>query len=96
MLNTKRVRDLSMVTHRTRGRRLMELRALILAEEPLCRPCQAKGKVSAAIEIDHILALHLGGADERENCQPICITCHKEKTMREFSKRVQPHESWGD
>jgi 5-methylcytosine-specific restriction protein A len=95
MLNTKRAREFSTITHRTRGRRLMEENAAILAEQPLCVSCQAKGKVAAAIEVDHIIPLWRGGPDERNNKQGLCIPCHQAKTKRERSNRIAPHESWG-
>ena len=57
----------------------MRLRALVLAEEPLCRPCTAKGRVTASEEVDHILALEDGGTDNRENPEGICGACHKIK-----------------
>lgn len=57
----------------------MALRAVVLSEEPLCRPCTTRGRVTASAEVDHILALEDGGTDDRENLQGICEECHKVK-----------------
>jgi 5-methylcytosine-specific restriction protein A len=64
------------------------LRALVLAEEPLCRRCLAEGKFVPTEEIDHILAIKDGGAElKRENCQGLCGPCHRVKTRREEAER---------
>jgi 5-methylcytosine-specific restriction endonuclease McrA len=45
--------------------------------------CQAKGKVTIAVEVDHIIALTNGGvedANDDSNRQGLCIPCHIEKT----------------
>ena len=57
----------------------MRTRALVLTEEPLCRPCRAKGRVTVSEEVDHIVPLEHGGTDARENLQGICGDCHKVK-----------------
>ena len=43
-------------TPRTRGRTWQRIRLQVLAEEPLCRACQAADRVTAAAEVDHIRA----------------------------------------
>jgi len=67
------------MTRPNRGRRWMATRALVLTEEPLCRPCLKKGRTTASEEVDHIVALEDGGTDDRENLQGICGDCHKVK-----------------
>jgi 5-methylcytosine-specific restriction protein A len=63
------------------GRQHQKLRALLLAQEPLCRPCRAKGKVTAATIADHIVPLAKGGAaHDLANLQPVCAGCHDAKT----------------
>lgn len=64
---------------RTRGRRWMAIRALVLTEEPLCRLCLAKDRVTASTQVDHIVALEDGGTDERSNLRGVCDDCHKVK-----------------
>lgn len=33
-------------------------------------------------EIDHIIEFSVGGSDELENCQALCLCCHRVKTIR--------------
>ena len=37
----------------------------------------------ATYEIDHIIALYLGGTNERDNLQAACANCHRAKTVDE-------------
>lgn len=68
---------------RKRGRAAQRERAQILAEEPLCRPCLAAGRVEASAEVDHIIPFSQGGTDDRSNKQGICKPCHRAKTAAE-------------
>lgn len=54
------------------------IRAEVLREEPACRSC---GGPSA--EVDHAVALHRGGTNERSNLQALCRSCHRAKTNAE-------------
>ena len=64
------------------------MRAHVLRIEPLCRTCRAKGKVTVATEVDHIIPLHQGGEEfDPDNCQPQCHDCHAEKSARDEGKR---------
>jgi len=47
----------------------MQRNKRFLQEHPLCVMCEAKGRVSVAEEVDHIIPLFKGGADEWENLQ---------------------------
>lgn len=53
-------------------------RAAYLLAYPLCALCGA-----AATEVDHIVPLRRGGADDESNWQALCHTCHSRKTARE-------------
>jgi 5-methylcytosine-specific restriction protein A len=65
---------------KNRGRRWMRIRALVLAEEPLCTLyCKDVGRTRASTEVDHIIALEDGGTDERANLRGVCDECHKIK-----------------
>ncbi len=58
-----------------------------LAEHPLCRPCEERGHVTAAAEVDHIVP-HRGDWElfwDRTNWQPICPDCHIAKSKAEQS-----------
>ena len=66
------------------SRRYRTFRANILAEQPLCRTCEAEGRTVEAVELDHIIPVHQ--APERvmdpDNVQPLCVECHSRKTRR--------------
>ena len=66
------------------------LRARILRDQPLCRLCEARGVLTRATEVDHIVPRAQGGNDERENLQPICHDCHVAKTLAEQLPREEP------
>ena len=61
----------------------MRDRAAVLAEEPLCRSCEAIGRVTASAVVDHIVPLAAGGTDERGNKQGLCKPCHDAKSAEE-------------
>jgi 5-methylcytosine-specific restriction protein A len=69
---------------RLRGEALQKRRARWFAEHPLCVHCEAKGKVSAATELDHILPVYQGGADDLCNLQGLCNACHAVKTRADM------------
>lgn len=54
--------------------------------EPLCRVCNAQGRITPATIRDHIKSLAEGGADEESNTQPLCETCHDAKTETEKAR----------
>lgn len=71
------------VTHRNRdvynSKRWRLLRRAVLFDDPLCREC---GRI--ATDVDHVKPIEDGGAPfDRENCQPLCASCHSRKTRRE-------------
>lgn len=62
------------------------LRASVLAGEPLCRMCQARGLVVPATDVDH--ASGDPSDNSRENLTPLCHECHSRKTASDHGKRV--------
>lgn len=89
-LDTRRVRTLDVTpgaTPRQRGRQGMTRRARWLSLHPLCAHCEQAGRVTLADEVDHIVPLIEGGADDESNFQSLCSPCHKVKTAREASRR---------
>lgn len=40
-------------------------------------------------QIDHIVALCLGGTDDWDNLQPLCILCHREKTKEDIRELLR-------
>lgn len=88
--NLLRVAPLS-VDHevvRLSGRRLQERNERVLAANPLCVYCQAKGIIRAAVEVDHRVPLHLGGPDTENNLQGLCRECHDDKSAQEARDRA--------
>lgn len=71
-------------TQRIRGRRLQQIRHAHFSAHPLCVLCDAQGRVSAATELDHTLALVNGGTDTDDNRQGLCQACHAGKTSRDL------------
>ena len=66
---------------RIRGRALQTLRASYFTANPLCAMCKAKGIITIAVELDHILAITNGGTNDWDNYQGLCIPCHEIKTQ---------------
>ncbi|MDJ0462020.1 HNH endonuclease signature motif containing protein [Streptomyces sp. H27-C3] len=46
--------------------------------------------LASAIDVDHIIPLAKGGEDVATNVQPLCKTCHKAKTRRDFGYSSPP------
>ena len=60
------------------------LRAMVLAEEPLCYECQAIGLTAASTDVDHVTP-HQGDPTlfwDRGNLRGMCNPCHTRKTSR--------------
>lgn len=50
----------------------------------------AKGRVELAVEVDHIVPLHKGGAElDASNCRPLCKPCHVDVTNAAQGLRVK-------
>lgn len=77
----------SAAVDRIRGYRLTQIRERILLRDGYaCRRC---GRVSATeLVVDHIVPLHLGGAESDENRQALCRACHDAKSEQEEKGRV--------
>jgi 5-methylcytosine-specific restriction protein A len=71
---------------RIRGYRLTQIRERVLLRDGYaCRRC---GRVSATeLVVDHIVPLHLGGAESDENRAAICKECHELKSATEEKGR---------
>lgn len=79
----------------TYSHRHKKLRAMLLAQEPICRAC----KRALATEADHIVPRYRGGSDDITNLQPLCSPCHKAKTARESAEakghKYRPRVTYG-
>jgi 5-methylcytosine-specific restriction protein A len=70
---------------RIRGREHSRIRQRILVRDgAACRKCGC----GLNLEIDHIVPLHLGGAESDENRQVCCKSCHQKKTEQEEKERA--------
>lgn len=52
--------------------------------QPLCVDCLARGVVTAAEHVDHVVALANGGPDVDSNLQSLCVPCHLDKTAKDL------------
>ncbi|MTI32806.1 HNH endonuclease [Xanthovirga aplysinae] len=60
------------------------LRNAFIKDNPLCVECHAKGIVSPANVVDHIVPIRKGGAELNiKNLQSLCSPCHNRKSGRE-------------
>lgn len=57
--------------------------AAMVRDDWLCQPCKRKGRLTPAVEVDHVIPKSQGGTDDDDNLQAICDPCHKAKTARE-------------
>lgn len=60
--------------------RWRRVRAMVLAEEPLCWRCLERGEVVPGTEVHHIDGDVTNLA--RENLEPLCKQCHAKETAR--------------
>lgn len=87
--------------NRIRGSKWMKIRAMVLAEEPICRSCIRVGAItkdSISTICDHIVPLSEGGREVRSNWQGMCGTCHDRKTAAESARaqgRTPRHRGGG-
>lgn len=66
------------------GRPWRRIRARILRRDNgLCQPCWRAGRVTPAVEVDHVVNVADGGSDADDNLEAICGPCHKVKTQQE-------------
>jgi 5-methylcytosine-specific restriction enzyme A len=82
---------------RIRGRKLQTVRTRVLRRQPLCVSCLRRGRVAAALEVDHVTPLSKGGSDHETNMQGLCRACHEQKTasdMRYRPKRRIGADGW--
>ena len=78
------------------NRKWRRRRAVQLKVEPLCRICQAQGRIEPAVEVDHIKP-HRGDANEFfcGEIQSLCRKCHRAKTIDEQrQKRGRWAKGW--
>lgn len=75
----------SSATERIRGREHDRIRQRILARDGgVCTRC---GIGIGKLVVDHIIPIHLGGAESDENRKILCVACHKLKSDAEEKER---------
>ena len=62
--------------------------SLFLKKKGICSACSLKIEAGKAWDIDHILPLALGGANEPKNLQILCKPCHQSKTSQSDIPRI--------
>ncbi|WP_201780617.1 HNH endonuclease [Sphingomonas sp. Leaf257] len=67
-------------------------RLAIFSAEPLCRYCLARGRVTPATILDHIVALALGGTNDIANLAPACRACNDAKAVIEARYAMRGHD----
>lgn len=78
------------MTERTRGRKWMRIRSQVMTRcNWLCEHCAQQGRVTPALEVDHIKPLHKGGTDALDNLAGLCAPCHEAKTARDMGYAVK-------
>lgn len=60
------------------GQQWRKIRALVLADEPLCRECSKSGRVKPATDVHHDNGDPTD--NRRENLVPLCRECHSRHT----------------
>lgn len=62
--------------------RWQKLRRVKLSTAPLCEPCTMRGDVTAALHVDHVVAIASGGDPfpPLDRLMSMCARCHSEKT----------------
>lgn len=72
------------------GRQHRKVREQLLGQEPLCRLCKIKGRVTVATIADHVTPIAKGGAiHDINNLQPVCSECHVDKSNADKGHRAK-------
>ena len=86
---TSRVVSMTWGQGSTRASRAM--RALVLADDPVCRctgcpQCTPTGCTRPSTDDDHIIPRSEGGTDHRGNRRGVCHPCHEHKSRQEAAR----------
>lgn len=65
--------------------RYQRFRNRFMRRNPLCAECDRQGRVTVAVEMDHIVPVHKAPDRvwDETNLQALCLSCHIDKTARE-------------
>jgi len=82
-------------TVRTRGKAWAQIRHKVMMRDAgLCQPSLRHGMLVQATEVDHIVPLVRGGADDERNLQAIGPAAHKAKSAAEVRGEVWDEAAW--
>lgn len=81
------------LVERERGRTNQRRRERYFRQHPLCVRCEQAGRIRAATQLDHVVALVNGGTNDDSNRQGLCDDCHKAKTAEDLGH--QPKRRFG-
>ena len=70
-------------THKRYGRNWKAVRALYVAEHPLCELCLENGKHQPVEEVHHKIPLSAGGTHAMDNLISLCSSCHSSLEAKE-------------
>ena len=62
------------------------LRRMVLAEQPLCPECEARGVIEPATQVHHVNDNAMDNS--RSNLVGLCAPCHSRHTAHDMGKRV--------
>lgn len=88
---SRQVATTSTRERRMTGRRLQDRRWRMWQKDPHCAVCRRVVEYPHGFELDHIVPLVSGGADEESNCQVLCCGpdgCHLIKTGRDLGAQA--------
>lgn len=68
----------------TGSKRWREIRAQVLAEQPLCPRCMEQGRVEPAVDVDH--RDNNSHNNERSNLEGLCVSHHSAKSFAEANE----------
>ena len=76
--------------------RYQNVRAGFLLAHPLCAECERQGYTVAAVELDHVVPVHVapGRFWDISNWQGFCVTCYETKLAAENRRETPERKAW--
>lgn len=64
-------------------------RATLARDSWTCRGCGVVDRSGRSLQADHIIPLSLGGTNDLENMQALCVSCHSQKSKAEQAEAAE-------